>query len=216
MNKMRISAMLAVVLVCAPLLDAARADVLFPARLHLTREVTDPLAGGVITVEEYCSGNRMVSVSGDRTVIVDYERQEITEIDRRAATYSVARFEEIASATRGKRAPAVKADVKVDRSVPLSREAVEALIGAAYPNSPGPEHEAVLQAAASLSVNAGNAAYGLPVMQVFTYEEGGSAITIRSAITRVGTEDVPSELVMIPRAAKRVQPAPLVSKNYYE
>jgi hypothetical protein len=75
---------------------AFAADVHFPKPLHLTRRIEDPIANVTITVDEYCAGNRVVTVRGDRVVIADYERQEVTEIDRVAGTYSLTRFDEIA------------------------------------------------------------------------------------------------------------------------
>lgn len=243
-------------------LSAAPTRVLFPTNLHLTRQVQDPLSDSVVTIDEYCSGNRMVAISGDRTVIVDYDKQEITEIDRRAGTYSVTRFAEVASAItetgnvasvrtmsadgsapkdRWKVTPLGvrgspsgksleqfefvdagefrrKVDVGIDRSVSLTRDAVEVLMGAAYPNAARDEHEPVLRAAASaraegrpIATNDAGAksedktTYGLPVTQTFSYTDSGSEITFRSTITRVGAETVPAEALMIPPAAKRVE-----------
>lgn len=255
--------------VSATCLSAAPPRVLFPTNLHLTRQVVDPLSGNTVVIEEYCSGNRMVAVSGDRTVVVDYEKQEITEIDRRAGTYSVSRFSDIANAAsesgsassrkvsanagvagqerwkvtpqgvRGAAGRSVeqfefvdagelrrKVDVGIDRSVKLTREAVEVLIGAAYPNSVREEHEPVMRAAGARAqgrVAASDAAaaaadeqpaYGLPVTQAFTYSDSGSELTFRSTITRVGAETVPAESLIIPPGAKRVEsPAAAVRRQ---
>ena len=242
---------------------AAPSRVLFPTNLHLTRAIDDPVSGSTITIEEYCSGNRMVAVTADKTVIVDYDKQEITEIDRRAGTYSLSRFEEVANATAesgvrrqakftsdasGSTAPrrewkltplgarggangrtleqfefvdtgAVrrKVGVGVDRSVSLSREAVEVLIGAAYPSPVREEHEPVLRAAArerggrdaasndTTAAASSDAVYGLPVTQEFTYSESGTDITFRTTITRIGGEAVPADLLIIPPTARRVE-----------
>ena len=44
---------------------ASAAETLFPSPLHLTRRITDPLSGATsIVVEEYCSGNRVVTIQG--------------------------------------------------------------------------------------------------------------------------------------------------------
>lgn len=238
--------------------NAAPARVLFPSALHLTREVHDPVSGTTTTIDEYCSGNRVVSISADRTVIADYGRQEITEIDRRAGTYSISRFDEMAGASREAAALAGsgdrgntqtirretwkptplgtrrsshgraveqfeltatdgkgrKVDVGVDRSVALSRDAVEVLIGAAYPNPRRDEHEALLLAAGAsnssdLLTNQSNPSiervYGLPVTQSFRYAESGVEIAFRTEIIRVGTEAPPPELLIIPPAAQRVE-----------
>ncbi len=236
--------------------DAAPARVLFPANLHLTRQVEDPISGKTLTIDEYCYGNRVVSITADKTVIADYEKQQITEIDRKNGTYSVSRFDEVASvvtpeesssAARSVGTEAVKRDrwkatprgvrgaagrsvehfefaeesetkrkveVGIDRSVTLSAEAVEVLIGAAYPNPRREEHEPLLRAAgirdasrmiASNAVAAPDAAYGLPVTQSFTYADSGTEVTFRTTITRIGAEGPPAELLIIPPAATRVE-----------
>jgi hypothetical protein len=239
--------------------QAAPARVLFPANLHLTRQVVDPLSGKTITIDEYCSGNRVVSVSGDKTVIADYDKQEITEIDRRAGTYSVSRFDEVATIAPveapqtnsargistegaikrdrwkttplGMRSAAArsveqfefveeagakrKVEVGIDRSVALTKDAVEVLIGAAYPNPRREEHEPLLIAAGvrepsrAIAANSQDVdsatAFGLPVTQSITYSDSGSEVTFRTTITRVGAEAVPAEALIIPPAAQRVE-----------
>lgn len=237
---------------------AAPARVLFPTNLHLTRQVEDPLSGKTVTIDEYCYGNRVVSVSSDKTVIADYDKQQITEINRKNGTYSVSRFDEVAemipqqsessttarapigtesvkrdrwtATPRGMRGAAGrsvehfefaengeakrKVEVGIDRSVALSEEAVEVLIGAAYPNPRREEHEPLLRAAGTRDASriatneAGasrDAAYGLPVTQSFTYSDSGTEVTFRTTITRVGAEGPPAELLIIPPAATRVE-----------
>jgi len=70
--------------------------VLFPKALHITRELSDPVSQKTTRIDEYCHGNRIVSVSGTRTAIADYGKGELTEIDFAAGTYSVTKFEAIA------------------------------------------------------------------------------------------------------------------------
>jgi len=77
---------------------SAGAAVLFPEPLHLTRTVENPFTQKTVVVDEYCIGNRVISITEDRTVIADYEKGELTEIDRAAATYSVTKFEDLARA----------------------------------------------------------------------------------------------------------------------
>lgn len=77
---------------------AGAADVLFPAPLHITREIVTPFSSGKTIVDEYCHGNRIVSVSGRRTAIADHARREVTVIDFAAGTYSVTTFANIAKA----------------------------------------------------------------------------------------------------------------------
>lgn len=78
--------------------SAEAQEMLFPRPLHLTREIYEPLSNTTAIVDEYCLGNRIVSVRGSLTAIADYEKGELLEIDRVAGTYSVTRFEEIAKA----------------------------------------------------------------------------------------------------------------------
>lgn len=85
-------------LVLALAASALAAPPLFPEPLHLTRVIEDPVTGDTSTVEEYCHGSSVVSISGDRTVIADYAKQTITTIDRAEGTYSVAKFEQLAAA----------------------------------------------------------------------------------------------------------------------
>src|SRR5690349_18986534 len=75
---------------------AAAESVLFPAALHITRELFDPIAQNTSVIDEYCQGNRMISVSGKRTAIADYGRGELTEIDFTSGTYSITKFEQLA------------------------------------------------------------------------------------------------------------------------
>ncbi len=83
------------VLFVATCAQAAQA-VLFPAPLHITREVTDPITGSKAVIDEYCHGNRVVAVSGRRTSIVEYDKGQITVIDFGAGTYSHTKFEQVA------------------------------------------------------------------------------------------------------------------------
>ena len=77
---------------------AAASDVLFPAPLHITREVSGPFSERKHVIDEYCHGNRVVSISGNRTAIADHAKREITLIDFAAGTYSVTKFEDVARA----------------------------------------------------------------------------------------------------------------------
>ena len=70
--------------------------VLFPKPLHITRELSDPVSQKTTRIDEYCQGNRIVSVTAGRTAIADYGKGELTEIDFAAGTYSVTKFASIA------------------------------------------------------------------------------------------------------------------------
>lgn len=101
-------------------------------------------------------------------------------------------------------------ELAVDRSTPLSREALEVLLGAAYPGVRRPEHDAILAAAAPERTSAGSAAkasapaWGLPLEQITTIEMDGQTIEIRTSVLRVGQEPPPPDLVMIPAGARLV------------
>ena len=203
-------------------LNAGAAEVLFPKPLHLTRRIEDPFSKTPLVVEEYCAGNRVITVRGERVVIADYDRQELTEIDRAAGTYSITRFDEIAKVTPApaRRAQALvtpralgvsraesgraverfealaenlKIEFGVDRAIALKRPAIEVLLGASYPYHPAPQHEAVL------SVD------GLPLEQTMTHAFEGREIVVRNVITRVAEETAPPELASIPPGARRVE-----------
>jgi hypothetical protein len=201
-------------------LNASAAEVLFPKPLHLTRRIEDPFSKSPLVVEEYCAGNRVITVRGERVVIADYDRQELTEIDRIAGTYSVTRFDEIAKIAPARKAQAlmtpralglsraesgraverfeaisehVTIEFGVDRAIALERPAIEVLLGASYPYQPAPQHEAVL------SVD------GLPLEQTITHQFEGRQIVVRNVITRVAGETAPAELATIPPGARRVE-----------
>jgi hypothetical protein len=242
----------------------AAAAVLFPEPLHLVRRVADPISGKETTLQEYCSGNRVVTVSGAKVVIADYDKQQLTEIDRDAGTYSVTRFEEIARANGAVRRPAETAaalrsgprgslwkatplgarasasgrtletyaydreeagekrhiEVGVDRRVALSRDALEVLIGTAYPSSATAEHEVLMRAAGGESVAASVAsnsadsgggasaratAYALPAEQSMSWEAGGTKMTMTSSVLSVSTDNAPDDVMTIPPGAKLVE-----------
>jgi hypothetical protein len=84
----------AVSFLVAPL--AFGAGALFPRPLHLVRRVDDPISKTSATIDEYCIGNRVVTVRGAKVTIADYEAQQLTEIDHAAQTWSVTTFADIA------------------------------------------------------------------------------------------------------------------------
>src|SRR5712692_9690162 len=78
--------------------SAFGAPALFPKPLHLVRRIDDRATKRAVSVDEYCAGNRIVTMRGARVTIADYGEQQLTEIDHEGGTYSVTRFEEIARA----------------------------------------------------------------------------------------------------------------------
>lgn len=232
-------------LLVAGTVPAVAAPALFPKPLHLVRRVEDPFVKKAVVVDQYCAGDRVVTVSGNRVTIVDYAAQQMTEIDRAASTYSITRFDEIARATVAPAAAAkavvtprvtplgmkssasgrsadsfeidggkLKVVAGIDRTVVLSRDAVEVLIGSAYPGVKRPEHDALLGVAAAPRNNnriAANAAaapadYGLPIEQTITVQnEDGTSATTRVSIVRFDNDPPPAALLVIAPESKRVE-----------
>ncbi|HEX9161126.1 MAG TPA: hypothetical protein VF980_05395 [Thermoanaerobaculia bacterium] len=236
--------------IAAPVL--AGSAPLFPVPLHLVRRIEDPLAAGPVEIEEYCAGNKIITVNGSRTAIVDYERQELLEIDRSASTYSVVSFHDIAAAravfappvpkrnaiatttanhdewkttalgmraSRGGRSAdsfeiagdRIKLELAVDRQVTLSRSALDALSGSAYPNDAASHHEALVHACArtsnALPARAADAdGYGLPLDQTITIEaDEHTHVTLRNVVLRVTNDLPPPDVMAIPAGAKLVE-----------
>ena len=230
----------------AVLAMTASADVLFPTPIHLTRQVHDSIGGETTTIEQYCHGNRVVSIRGPRTSIADYGKGELTEIDREANTYSVTRFDDVAKALRAGAPPAdaPKAEwkirsgglsqlrtnrasdaleaeleegttkrqtrVAVDRSVSISKDALDVLIGSAYPNSRKAEDQVVERA------SKGQNAYALPVEQHTTFLAGEDRAELSEVVLRVGEETAPPDLLAIPPDAKLVESQLLVRMHAIE
>lgn len=253
----------AFVLLCAA--TPAFAATLFPQPLHLVRQIDDPVANGRMTVHEYCIGDRMVTVNGPRVTIADYAKQELVEIDRKAGTYSITRFSEMATLLKSQRGmrPAAADDtanlaartrgedewsatplgtksfasgrafeayafargrvgdqrrieVGIDRRVTLSRDAVEVLVGAAYPNDRTPEHDVLVRASAgmrdprnddsgSAAAAAVQATYALPAEQSTTFELAGQTVTVHNSIVSVTNEAPPDDVMQIPPGATQVE-----------
>jgi hypothetical protein len=236
---------LAWLLVFVPVLPVSAATALFPKPLHLVKRIDDPFARAPKTVDEYCSGNRIVTVNGDRVTILDYDAQTLTEIDHARATYSITRFDEIANArpkvvtpkssitprvtaagmrsSAGGRSvdsfevevPHTKMTVGFDRSVTLSRAAVEALLGSSYPNTRRPEHDAILGVAApparsgrivANSVEKDEPAdYALPSEQIITIDSDGGAVTLRTSVLRFDGDLPPQRAMLIEPGAKQIE-----------
>lgn len=203
------------------------AEVLFPTPIHLTRQIHDSISGSQATVEQYCYANRVVFVNGPITTITDYGNEQVIEIDRAEGTYSITRFEDVARALRVSAPPntkkpwnvraaaiggreafeaerndgaiAKRVRVAIDRSVPLSRDALDALIGSAYPGNRKDEDEVIVQVARS------QRSYALPLEQHIRFEIDGNHAEVRDVVTRVGDELAPPELVAIPPDAKQVE-----------
>jgi hypothetical protein len=103
-------------------------------------------------------------------------------------------------------------EVTVDQRITVSREALDALIGAAYPNRRTAEHEAMTRAAGggavrrqSESTQSQAASFSLLLDEAITWEVEGSRLTLRNSVISVTTDVAPSDALMIPPGATRVQ-----------
>src|SRR6266550_2471201 len=177
------------------------AGMLFPTPLHIVRRIDDPISKTSTTLEEFCYGDRIVSVNGSRVAISDYAAQILTEIDHASATYAVTGFDEIAKVRpnlniQGKST----VTVSVNRGVGLTRDAVEAIVGAAYPNHRDSGHEKILAAAAPVSSGRVGAqsiestSYGLPTDTSIEFEEG---LTYRNVVVRFDHDLPPAQMLLI-------------------
>ncbi|HKB81396.1 MAG TPA: hypothetical protein VKH35_16930 [Thermoanaerobaculia bacterium] len=178
---------------------------LFPTPLHLVRLIDDPVSATRTTIDEYCYGDRIVTINGPHVAITDYGAQTLTEIDHQRRTYSITRFDEIAKAALA--APEAKSNVhvEVDRSAVLSRDAVEALIGAAYPSRRSARHDAILQAAAPSRgpISAESVeSYALPSAESIAFEDG---MVFRNTVLRVAHDLPPPAAMLIDPGAARVE-----------
>lgn len=113
-----------------------------------------------------------------------------------------------------------RVEVAVDRTALVSRNALEVLLGAAYPGTRTAEHDAVLDAAApaggrAIATNAASL-YALPVEQTTTIELEGEAIEFRTSVVRVGSEPPPADLVAIPAGARLVPSRIVAVQNELE
>ena len=239
----------AVFVVLAAATAGFAADVLFPEPLHLVRRVEDSLSGDASEIDEYCSGNRIITIRGARTAIADYgPARQLIEIDRDAATYSVTSFSELAATapklrlqadTQSRRDEivveavgakasksgrtadwyairsggdrnAAKIEIAVDREITISREALEALIGSAFPSTASAQSEATARACrhSPSEVTNGDAdRYGLPLEQVMAFDDDDDderRVTLRSSIVHLDHDAAPPELVAIPAGARLV------------
>jgi hypothetical protein len=104
------------------------AEVLFPQPLHLVRRIDDPVSQSSVTLHEYAAGNQLITVNGLRVAIADYDKQQITEIDRAAGTYSITRFDEIATSTANAQ-PATRRGISANAVKPPKKWTVTSLGG---------------------------------------------------------------------------------------
>ncbi len=108
--------------------------------------------------------------------------------------------------------------VAVDRSIALSKDALDVLIGAAYPGKREAEDHVIVEAARARGVaeKSSAARYALPVEQHHGYVIDGSRAEVRDLVTRVGDELAPAEALAIPPGATLVESRMLIRTRMIE
>jgi hypothetical protein len=140
------------------------------------------------------------------------ERWSIAKSDARSARPDA----EVFSATPRQRGDIRRMEVAVDRSVSLTRDALDVIIGAAYPNERSSEAEVYVRAAAAprgggrtqTTTNATTSAaerYALPVEESVTYDAGTTEIVRRTRVTRIGKETPVTALLTVPPGARLIE-----------
>ncbi len=119
-----------------------------------------------------------------------------------------------------------KVEVGVDSSVRLSRDALEVMVGAAYPRSRTDAAEIVIRAAGSHAgagasrvasdATGGAETYALPVDQTVTYDLNGKSTELRNRVTRIANELPPADVLAIPNGAKLVESAAVQTRHVLE
>ena len=108
-----------------------------------------------------------------------------------------------------------KLEIGVDRNVKLSRDAVEVMVGAAYPRVRSLETDFFLRGASpsptgpvARTQSAGGrgvADHSLPVDQIVSFDFDGQEIVVRNRIVRVQREAPPADAIAIPPGARLVE-----------
>ncbi len=105
---------------------------------------------------------------------------------------------------------AVHAEIAVDNSVTLSRDAFDVIVGSAYP-SDGSAASDLARAAAHR--DGAVESYGLPLEQTLRWQEAGATIEAKNVVTRIGEETPPPDLIVIPPGAREVDSSLIRSKK---
>lgn len=97
-------------------------------------------------------------------------------------------------------AAAVHAEIAVDNTIDLSRDAFDVVVGAAYPGDGGPSTDLARSAAKRAAGNT----YGLPIEQTFRWTVAGETLTSSNRILAVDAQTAPPDLIAIPPGARLV------------
>jgi hypothetical protein len=122
-------------------------------------------------------------------------------ITRTRSDYRAGRGVDVFSAEDGE--SALRAEIAVDNSMALSRDAFDVVVGSAYPNDGGPAADLARHAARR--TNGATESYGLPMEQTLRWDAGGGkSVESKNVVTRIGEESAPPDLIAIPPGAKQV------------
>jgi hypothetical protein len=124
-------------------------------------------------------------------------------------------------------AHALHAEIAVDQSAALSRDAFDVLVGAAYPGEGDASTELIRSASrrpvsgassngATVNGTSVSESYGLPIEQTTRWEVNGRTITATNRVTRLSDDVAPSDLVAIPPGARRVDSRIVVTAREIE
>ena len=155
------------------------------------------------------ASRRGLSAAAPKPAANDWDvRESIRPNGRDRGDYTIAR--------PSKPSPIVEVQVGVDPTILLSREAVEVLLGATYPNNESVESAVAMRAISrrnggaerrvqSQAASSASELLALPIEQAITYATGdGEDVVVRNRVTRVGRELPPPEALAIPAGAKLI------------
>ena len=192
------------------------------------------LANRVVSI----AGTRTVIADYDRSEVTEIDREHGTYSVTPFSTVASARphrkvIRALASSTPASAAPAMEhrgtdrragrsvdlyagddaahalhAEIAVDPSAALSRDAFDVLVGAAYPGE-GDASTELIRSASRRPVSRVNGtsvseSYGLPIEQTTRWDVNGRTITATNRVTRLSDDAAPSDLLAIPPGARRV------------
>lgn len=194
------------------------------------------LANRVVSI----AGSRTVIADYDRSEVTEIDREHGTYSVTPFSTVASARphrkvIRAMATSTQASTAPAMEhrgtdrragrsvdlyagddaahalhAEIAVDQSAALSRDAFDVLVGAAYPGEGDASTELIRSASrrpvSGVSSNGTSVSesYGLPIEQTTRWDVNGRTITATNRVTRLSDDVAPSDLVAIPPGARRV------------
>jgi hypothetical protein len=205
------------------------------------------LANRVVSI----AGSRTVIADYDRSEVTEIDREHgtysVTPFSTVASARPHRKVIRAASTASGSAAPAMQhrgtdrragrsvdlyagddaahtlhAEIAVDQSAALSRDAFDVLVGAAYPGEGDASTELIRSASrrpvggVSSNGTSVSESYGLPIEQTTRWDVNGRTITATNRVTRLSNDVAPSDLVAIPPGARRVDSRIVVAKRESE